>query len=127
MRVLVAAVLFASAASAAPSLPVIHTDSDLPPTRFTFTAPPSEAMMRDDLAAMLPALRNESERLLRNYQIDDNTIVQQLRIGLANIAVLQGRKADALQLVALYRSGETKPQRRLLGRHLLPTDLAAII
>ena len=125
MRALVAAVFLSSAASAAPSLPVIHTETDLPPTRYTFTAPPSESMMRDDLAAMLPTLRNESERLLRNYQIDDNTIVQQLRIGLANIAVLQGRKADALQLVALYRSGETKPQRHLLGA--LATDIAALM
>lgn len=122
MRYLLAIIAAAASAAVAADRPIIHTDTDLQ-TRFEFSAPPSEVMMRDDLVAMLPRLRTEGERLLRDYQIDDNTVTQQLRIGLANIAILQGRKSDALKLVADYRAGETKPQTKILGG--IWTDVAA--
>lgn len=125
MRFITLVLALAAGSAAASNRPVIHTETDLPQTRFEFRQPPSETMMRDELVAMLPSLRAEGERLLRDYQIDDNTVTQQLRLGLANIAILQGRKADALQLIAAYRTGETKPQTKLLGA--IWTDVAAVM
>lgn len=110
-------------AQSAPPRPVIATRSDLPPTRFAFTAPPSEVMFRPEFAAMLPRLRTEAERLLRGYDIRDATIAQDLRVGLAAIAVLDGRRADADRLIADYRAAETKPQGRAIGALML--DVAA--
>lgn len=109
--------------AAAPVRPVIATRSDLPPTRFPFNAPPSATMNRPEFAAMLPAIRREAERLLRDYEIRDATIAQDLRFGLAAIAVLDGRKADADRLIAEYRAAETKPQARAIGALMM--DLAA--
>lgn len=102
--------------------PVIRFETDIT-VRFPVTIPPSQLIDQPAYIAMLPALRAEAERLLRDADIQDRTIAQQLRMGLANIAVLDGRKADAERLIAAYRAAQTKPQGRLLGG--LPTDLAA--
>lgn len=112
-------------AAMAPQRPVIHSESDLPATHYTFAVPPSEAMMRDAFLAQVPAVRAEGERLLRDYRIDDGTVSQQLLLGLANLAILDGRKADARRLIADFRAREPKPQNRMIGG--LMTDLAAVM
>jgi subtilisin family serine protease len=125
MRTLLAVALFAAAATTAQAAerPIIATRSDLPPTRFTFAAPPSALMDKPEFAAMLPAIRSEAERLLRDYDIRDATIKADLAFGLAAIAVLDGRKADADRFVANYRALQTKPQGKAIGA--LSMDLAA--
>ena len=118
-----AALASAVTAQTAPPKPVIATRSDLPPTRFPFATPPSVAMSSPEFVAQLPAIRREAERLLRDYDIRDATIAQDLRFGLATIAVLENRKADAQRLIADYRAAETKPQGKAIG--MLTVDLAA--
>ncbi len=125
MRMLLTAAMLALAGTAAASAadrPAIGTRSDLPPIRFRFAAPPSTLMDRDEFAAMLPAVRTEAERLLRDYEIKDATITADLTLGLAAIAVLDGRTADADRLVAQFRTLQTKPQGKAIGALLL--DLA---
>jgi subtilisin family serine protease len=113
--------LTATGAAQTPLRPVIRTETDIE-ARFPVSNAPSRLIDQPAYTAMLPALRAEAERLLRGADIQDRTIAQLLRAGLANIAVLEGRKEDAEHLVAQYRSSATKPQGRLLGA--LPTDLA---
>lgn len=105
--------------------PTIKTASDLPPVRFTLKKAPSASISGDDVIALLPSVRREGERLLSDYVIEDKTVTQGLRLGLANIAVLEGRKEDAARLLRDYRANEAKPQRQLLGA--LATDLATVM
>jgi subtilisin family serine protease len=119
-----AAALLCSVSCLAAEKPVIRSASDLPPTRFTFTRPPSEVMASPELLTMLPALRAEGERVLRDYDVQDTALKGQIIIGLAAVAVLQGRRDDALRLVADYRALQTKPQSQRLGGLL--TDLTAV-
>ena len=123
MRTLIGlAFLVSATAGAAADKPVIRTESDLPQVRFPVSAPPSAMLGTAAFVAMLPKLRAEAERLLRDYAIQDSTITQRLLLGLADVAVLEGRAADAGRLLAEFRAGEAKPQRKLLGGY--ETDLA---
>lgn len=119
---LVTSALLATSAHAA-DRPVIRSQSDLPPVRFPFAQPPSEVMTDEAFLALVPALRAEGERLLRDYDIQDTALRSQLQGGLAAVAILEGRKADADALITAYRAGQSKPQTKLLGA--LNTDLAA--
>ncbi len=128
MKTLLAAAtlaLVSTPAASAADRPVIATRSDLPPNRFRFAAPPSVAMDRADFAAMFPAIRAEAERLLRDYEIKDATITADLAFGLAAIAVLDGRTADADRLVAQYRALQTKPQGKAIGALSLDLSVRA--
>ena len=120
--VLVMAVIAATPGVAA-GRPPIRSQSDLPPVRFSFAQAPSTVMASPELLAMLPALRREAERLLRDYDVQDSEVRLNLLTGLASIAVLDGRRADADRLIAELRAAQTKPALKRLGR--LPTDLAA--
>lgn len=122
MLAVVGALLAASNAEAQ-TRPVIRTQSDLPPTRFAAPLPPSRLMSDDQFLALLTPLRREAERLLRDYDIQDRTLVARLNMGLASIAVLEGRKGDAERLVAAYRADQSQPQGRQIGG--LPLDLGA--
>lgn len=119
-----AAALLCSVSAIAAEKPVIRSASDLPPTRFTFARPPSEVMASPELLTMLPALRAEGERVLRDYDVQDTALKGQILHGLAAVAVLDGRKDDALRLIAEYRALQTKPQSQRLGA--LSIDLAAV-
>lgn len=118
------AAILGSVSAFAAEKPALRSQSDLPPTRFTFTQPPSEMMASPEFVAMLPSLRAEGERVLRDYDVQDTALKGQITIGLAAVAILQSRKADALRLVAEYRKIQTKPQSQRLGG--LNTDLAAV-
>jgi len=118
----VCAILIATPALADP-IP-IRSQGDLPDQRFILDTKPSLAY--SDAAFIqttIPALKAAAERLLADYQVEDPSIAQQLRVGLAAIAVLQGRPADADRLIAEQRRAETKAQSRQIG-HLL-IDLAS--
>lgn len=123
-KIAAAAAFMFSVSSFAADRPAIRSQSDLPPTRFEFARLPSEMMDTPAFLAMLPALRKEGERLLRDYDVQDTQLRGQLIIGLAAVAVSDGRKDDALRLVADYRAMQSKPQTKRLGA--LGTDLAAV-
>ncbi len=123
-RMMWAAVLIGlSGGASAASKPVIRSASDLPPTSVAFPQPPSAMMMTPAYLAMLPTLRREAERLLGDYDIQDPVIRTDLILDLAAVAVLDGRKADAVRYIAQYRAGQAKPQLQRLGG--LSMDLAA--
>ncbi|MDV6330101.1 S8 family serine peptidase [Asticcacaulis sp. 201] len=111
--------LFAAVAAGAvdaKTQPVIHAPSDLPDTRFVLSGPASEAFMSPTfLRDTVPALRQEAERLLATYRIEDPAVTQRLRGGLISIAILQGRPADARRLIAEQRALEIKPQLKAIG------------
>lgn len=118
------AALLGSVSVLAAEKPAIRSQSDLPPTRFTFARAPSDVMASPDFITMLPSLRAEGERVLRDYDVQDTALKGQITIGLAAVAALQSRKADALRLIADYRAIQTKPQSQRLGG--LIVDLAAV-
>ncbi len=96
--------------------PVLRAASELPPSRFKLAAPPSRAFTgKAFLTETLPALRAEAERIRQTYTIADPALAKSLREGLAAIALLQRRPADALALVAEARAAAEKPQQRSLG------------
>lgn len=106
-----------SPASAQPARPVIAAESDVPPTRFPMPVAPSELLNTPAfLTDVLPPLRAEAERLLRDYDIQDPTIASTLRVGLMSIAWLQNRPNETLRLVVEQRDAETKPQLRQIGQ-----------
>ena len=125
---ILAAVVLAGQTSSAqgqPDKPAIRSAADLPPTTFVLSGPPSAAFLDDAfMTETVPALRAEGERLLRDYRIEDPATTQRLRAGLAAIAVLQGRPADAERLIAEQRAAETKPQLKAVG-FMLGDALAA--
>ncbi len=110
------------AAAQTPPRPVIRVETDIS-TSYPVALPPSQLIDHPAYITLLPVLRADAEQLLRDADIQDRTIAQRLRLGLANIAVLDDRKSDAQRLIADYRAAETKPQGRILGA--LPIDLAA--
>ncbi|CAM3107188.1 S8 family serine peptidase [Sphingomonas antarctica] len=125
MKTIVAATaLMFSVPSLAADRPAIRSSSDLPPVRFAFSQPPSEVMATPAFLAMLPALRKEGERVLRDYDVQDTQLRGQIVIGLAAVAILDERKDDAVRLIAEYRAMQTKPQTKRLGA--LSTDLATV-
>ena len=100
--------------------PVIRSQSDLPVKRFVLDARPSVAFSGGSFRkSVVPALRSEAERLLSTYRVDDPAIAQQLRTGLAAIAILEDRPADANRLISEQRQAESKPQLRAIGSLLL--------
>jgi len=104
--------------------PIICSQSERPPTRFESARPPREAMHAQAFAIMLPALRQEGERLLRDDDIQDTQLRSQLVVGVAALAVLDRRKDDALHLVATYRDMQSKPQMKRPSA--LATELTAV-
>jgi subtilisin family serine protease len=123
--VALAALVPAFAGAVAADRPVIRAASALPPSRFTLSGPPSAAFLGDAfLTETVPALRAEAERVRATYSIADTALADRLRTGLAVIAVLQRRPADAAVLIAESRAAATKPQQRAIGM-LLQDALAA--
>jgi subtilisin family serine protease len=103
--------------SAQSTRPVIAAETDVPSTRFPMPVAPSELLNTPTLLTdVLPPLRAEAERLLRDYDIQDPTIATTLRVGLASIAWLQDRPEETLRLVAEQRAAETKPQLQQVGQ-----------
>jgi subtilisin family serine protease len=114
------------AAPAFAERPVIRSAADLPATRFQLNALPSETLTLPALITdTLPPVRAEAERLRASYDIQDQALAQELRNGLAAIAVLQHRPADARRIIAESRAASSKPQQKAIGMMLL--DAAADI
>lgn len=114
------------AAPAFAQRPAIRSAADLPPTRFALDAPPSQAFAGQAfLTRTLPLLKAEAERLRAGYDIQDQALAQELRDGLAAIAVLQKRPGDAQALIAEGRAATTKLQLKAIGS--LTLDVAASI
>lgn len=102
----------------------IRSRADLPPTAYKLSGKPSIAYSGQPfLMETLPSVRREAEQLLQSGRVEDPVIAQQLRAGLAAIAILQNRPADADRLIAAQRAADAKPQLRQVG--LLLLDLAA--
>lgn len=109
--------VLASTVAAQDARPIIASETDLPATRFHLPGLPSEVLNTPALLTeVLPPVRAEAERVLRDYDIQDPTIATGLRVGLLNIAWLDGRPDDVLRLVAEQRAAETKPQLRQVGQ-----------
>ena len=123
------AILSAQASAVAAQSPpraTIRSQSDLPATRFKLADKPSLAFSGPAfMTDTVPALRSEAERVLATARIEDPTVAQQLRAGLAAIAILQGRPEDADRLIAEQRAAEVKPQLQRLGLLLLDTAAAS--
>ncbi len=97
--------------------PVIASETDIPPNRYPMPVLPSQILNTPALLTdVLPPLRAEAERLLRDYDVQDPTIATNLRVGLASIALLQNRPEEAMRLVREQREAETKPQLRQIGQ-----------
>jgi subtilisin family serine protease len=111
------AVMASTTVAAQAARPVIAAESDMPPTRFPTPVLPSELLNTPALLTdVLPPLRAEAERLLRDYDIQDPTIATTLRVGLMSIAWLQDRPEDTLRLISEQRASETKPQLQQIGQ-----------
>lgn len=96
--------------------PVIRSAADLPPTRFQLEAPPSDSLQSQRLIAVtLPQVRVEAERVRASYHIQDQALAQDFRDGLAAIAVLEHRPADARGIIAESRAASAKPQQKAIG------------
>lgn len=103
-------------AAAAQDRPVIAAETDIPPTRFATPSLPSETLMtRETVTVFTPPVRDEAQRLLRDYDIQDPTIATALRAALMSIAWLEDRPEDLLRLLAEQRASETKPQLQQVG------------
>lgn len=101
------------AAAALPQGGGIRGPRDLPPVHFRLIAPPSEAFQGDDfLLKTVPQIRVEAERVRRTMRIDDPALAGDLTAGLVAIALLQGRRADALRLIGEARAAAVKPRQR---------------
>ena len=102
----------------APATPraTIHSAADLPQRPFALDAAPSAAFLDAGfLQQTVPALRSGAEHVLAEDVIEDPAVLSRLRFGLAAIATLQGRPADAQRLIAEQRAAETKPQLKAIG------------
>jgi hypothetical protein len=90
--------------------PVVRGPSDLPTTKFTLAAAPSAAFLDNEfLAQTLPLLRAEAERVRATMRIEDNALAHDLIAGLVAIALLQNRRAVAIELIAEARTTSAKP------------------
>ena len=104
----------------------IRSETDLPTTRYPLPDLASRLYASDAFARdTLPRLRADAERLLATREIEDPSIAQRLRLGLAAIAVLQARPADASRLIAEQRAAESKPQLRAIGGMVIDALAAA--
>lgn len=124
--VMVAALLALPSALAAqpPARPVVRTAADLPQARYPLPEPPSRhAFSQRFVRELLPRLRADAERALEDNDFVEASLRRQVASGLAAIALLQGRPADAERIVAAQRATETQPQLRALG--LLHLDALA--
>lgn len=119
MRALViglAAALLSGGAVAQDARPVIRSETDLPPTRFVIEGVPSQVYLTPAyLETVMPRVRAEAERLLADYDIQDPDILVRLRLGLASIAILEDRPAEAIALIRAQRAAAAKPQLQQAG------------
>lgn len=128
---LVAAAMFVSVAGSAGSQTqrsVIAAETDIPPTRFETPTLPSEMLMTPEaLGVFMPPVRDETLRLMRDYDIQDPTIATSFRAALMSIAWLENRPEDLLRLLAEQRASETKPQLRQIGHMTREAAAAALL
>lgn len=124
-RLLIWLLLAGLAAPAKAQERVVRNEGDLPPTRFPMDAPASAAFLGEFfLRTTAPALKREAERVLAGSRIENEVIDQRLRSGLAAIAILERRPADAERALTEARARMSKPQHKAIG-HLANEAIAA--
>lgn len=105
--------------------PVIRSAAEAPAYDVRLSSLPSEAFLSPGfMEQTVPGLRQEAERLLSDYDIQDPVVASRLRSGLAAIAILEDRPDDARRLIGELRASETKPQLQAIG-FLLGDGIAA--
>lgn len=94
----------------------VRSEADLPTVRFGTPELPSQSYMSEAfLRDVLRPAAAEAQGVLATRAVEDPVILNLLRTGLANIALIEGRGAEALEWVRAQRADETKPQLRQAG------------
>ncbi len=95
---------------------LVRSEADLPTVRFATPELPSQIYMSEAfLRDVLRPAAAEAQGILATRAVEDPVILNLLRTGLANIALIEGQGADALEWVRAQRADETKPQLRQAG------------
>lgn len=103
-------------ADAAAQPKVIRSDADLPTERYPYDALPSATYLDDAFRdTIIPRARRDAERVLAESRIEDPAIATRLRVNLAAIALMDGRRADARRLIREARAVAPKPQTQAIG------------
>lgn len=106
----------------------VRSFSDLPTTRYATPELPSQSYMSEAfLRDVLRPAAAEAERLLATRPVEDPAILSLLRNGLANVALIEGRGAEALEWIQAQRADETKPQLRQVGGLMREAVAAGLI
>jgi hypothetical protein len=96
--------------------PIVRTAADLPQTRYAVPEPPSRYVFTDGFVRdLVPRLRADAERALAGNDFSEASLRRQLASGLAAIALIQNRPADAEHIILAQRALETQPQLRALA------------
>jgi hypothetical protein len=103
----------ATTAALAQDVGPVRSEADLPTVRFATPELPSQSYMSESfLRDVLRPAAAEAQGILATRAVEDPVILNLLRTGLANIALIEGRGAEALEWVRAQRADETKPQLR---------------
>ena len=106
----------ATTAALAQDVGPVRSEADLPTVRFATAELPSQSYMSEAfLRDVLRPAAAEAQRILATRAVEDPVILNLLRTGLANIALIEGRGTEALEWVRAQRAEETKPQLRQAG------------
>jgi hypothetical protein len=113
--------------------PIVRTAADLPQTRYAVPEPPSRYVFTDGFVRdLVPRLRADAERALAGNDFSEASLRRQLASGLAAIALIQNRPADAEHIILAQRALETlrgrgagRPGRGALRRRRPPPHRAA--
>ncbi len=106
----------ATTAALAQDVGPVRSEADLPTVRFATPELPSQSYMSESfLRDVLRPAAAEAQGILATRAVEDPVILNLLRTGLANIALIEGRGAEALEWVRAQRADETKPQLRQAG------------
>jgi tetratricopeptide (TPR) repeat protein len=118
--------LAVAAAPLAAQKPVITSANQLPVHSYSVTEPASR-MLQDSTAMdrLCSALERDLTHDLSHYDIEDQATRRDDYAALSDIAVLQGRYADALAYADSARALETKPAARLFDGVMLRAFVAA--
>ncbi|MCG6988009.1 MAG: S8 family serine peptidase [Gemmatimonadetes bacterium] len=124
--ILALAALAAAAAPLAAQKPVITSSDQLPVHTYPVTEPAS-GMLQDSAAMdrLCSALERDLTHDLSHYHIEDQATRRDDYAALSDIAVLQGRYADALAYADSGRALESKPAARLFDGVMLRAFVAA--
>ncbi len=90
--------------------------AEMPPFSFKGPQSPDDLMASPEaFAPLAAAVRAHVERILRDYDIQDETTLKNLHTTLAHLDLLDGRDDEVLEEVSAARQLEEKTDERLLG------------